>query len=150
MKIRGFIVVGLFVFLLGPAVFAQTWSEEQKDVLKTVDGVFKAAAEGNAELVKGSFSPDYRGWHLHAGDPHPKSMDQVAPWMEHAFKKSRIHLYTIHPLAIDIHGDTAAVFYVCDMLYTIEGGKEQRQSVKMLDVYQKQDGKWLLIADFTE
>ena len=61
-----------------------------------------------------------------------------------------MELYTLHPLAIDVHGDTAVVFYVVDLLYAMDESNEVRKAVKMMDVYQKQDGKWLLIADFTE
>ncbi len=63
-------------------------------------------------------------------------MAQIAHWMEHSFGKNKMQLYTLHPLAIDIHNDTAVVFYVCDLLYADEEGKETRKAVKMMDVYQ--------------
>ena len=150
MKARWFLVVGIIVFLVGSVSFAQTWSAEQKEVLATVDGAFKAVMERDTEAVKGVFSPNYRGWHVDSGDPGPKTLEQVMPWMEHSFARNKMELYTLHPLAIDVHGDTAVVFYVVDLLYAMDESNEVRKAVKMMDVYQKQDGKWLLIADFTE
>ena len=150
MRFKVIFLVVIVMFFIGSAVMAQSWSEEQLEVWNNVNTVFKAAAGDDLDLVKGYFSENYRGWHVDSGDPHPKTMAQIAPWMEHSFGKNKMQLYTLHPLAIDIHNDTAVVFYVCDLLYADEEGKETRKAVKMMDVYQEQGGKWLLIADFTE
>ena len=56
-------------------------------------------------------------------------------------------LYHLYPFAIDLHGDIAIVFYSYQQVIEQKDGSDKDDQGKWTDVYQKIDGKWLLIAD---
>ena len=55
--------------------------------------------------------------------------------------------YDMHPLAIDIHGDVAVVFFSFRALYEDQDGKKTVEYGRWTDIYRKSGGRWLLIAD---
>ena len=51
------------------------------------------------------------------------------------------------PLAIDIHGDVAIVFFSYRLLLQDKDGEETVEKGRWTDIYRKKGKRWLLIAD---
>jgi ketosteroid isomerase-like protein len=119
------------------------WSPTQKEVWATVEELWKASSAGDLESWFAMVSNDFRGWSN--ADPAPTGKE-VARQRASLRVWKRI-FYHVHPLAIDIHGDVAIVFYSFSTESEYPDGSRTPATGKWTDIFRKQDGRWLLIAD---
>jgi ketosteroid isomerase-like protein len=139
------ILIVLCITLLSSAqLFGQEWSEEQKEVWAQVEGRWQAWVDG--DLTKGlSFgADDARGWYDRSPAPITKKDDK--PGIERWLQNNKIVFIHQHPIAIDIHGEVAIVFYLRQLVLEQKDGSEMNTQSKNSEIYQKINGKWLLIS----
>ncbi len=91
------------------------------------------------------FHPDYRGWPYQATLPGDKAI--VRKFVQQGMKTSETLVSTIQPVAIQIHGNVALVYYYYAVIEKDAEGKEQSRSGRSLDILMKQGKKWVLIGD---
>ena len=131
--------------LLTPAqpAHAQEWSPEQDEVLSTLKDLWRYSTEGDIDSWYALVSEDYRGWSV--ADPIP--MDKAATRWRNSQRNWQRIFYQIQPLAIDIHGDVAIIFYsyMADMAHP--DGSRSTSTGRWTDVFRREGGRWLLIAD---
>jgi len=135
----------VLTMLMTPAV-AQTWDRAQTQVWNDVDKLWEAFSSGNADAVSKRLHDKYRGWSLQ--DPFPSTKEEGRKWTEMEVVASTGSLYSIKPIAIDIHGDVAVVFYSYRTTVKDEDGDTEIETGRWTDIYRKSGGDWLLIADY--
>ena len=131
-------------FVTAP-LFAQEWSAAQKEVWKNVEASWALYDQGNLEGFMAYFHPDFRGWIYHAKLPNDKAT--VRKFVEHGMKTSKTLVTDIQPVAIQIHGNVALVYYYYAVIEEDAEGKEEVSSGRWLEILKKQGDKWVLIGD---
>ncbi len=144
-KVMVLLMVAL-AFLVSPAVVAQEWSAEQTEVWAAVQGIWDLSLQEDPAAMIATIHPDYMGW-SYSGD-YPNGKEATAKWMEYNFTKYKWVLFDLKPMAITVDGDFAIVHYFYTGIYT-DLTKEEDDTTKgrWTDVYKKEGGNWLLIAD---
>ena len=134
-----------FFLFSSNVLFGQDWSAEQKEVWAKVEGLWQAMAEGDYNKFASFFGKDFRGWRDDWQAPH--TLKSFQPWMERWLKNNKYVLYDIHPLAIDIHGNVAIVFWTWQEVLEHKDGSDMFNRGKWTSIFQKTDGKWLIIGE---
>ena len=88
-------------------------------------------------------SEDFRGWSN--ADPAPMGKEKARE--RAALRVWRRIFYNVHPLAIDIHGDVAIVYYSFVTESEYPDGSRVTATGKWTDIFRKNGDRWLLIAD---
>jgi ketosteroid isomerase-like protein len=138
-------LTALLLIPLMPAqpALAQEWSPEQEEVLSTLQDLWRYSSDRDIESWYDLVSEDYRGWSV--ADPMP--LDKAASRHRNSQRRWRRVFYRIQPMAIDIHGDMAIVFYSFLMDTEHPDGSRSTSAGRWTDVFRKEGGRWLLIAD---
>jgi len=146
MKVRiiSIIVICLALFLFG-GVFAQQWSDAEKEVWKNVETYWDLAAKGDTEGFLSYFHGDFSGWINTAELPHDRATREK--FIRFYNPKTKTLLYNIEPLTIKIHGNVAIVHYIYMEVSKYQDEKEQSEQGRWTDILMKQDGKWVMIGD---
>lgn len=119
------------------------WSPAQKEVWAGVEELWRVSSAGDLESWFALVSDDFRGWSN--ADPAPFGKE-VARHRASLRVWKRI-FYHVHPLAIDIHGDVAIVFYSFVTESEYPDGSRASATGKWTDIFRRQGDRWLLIAD---
>ena len=146
MKSLGISMVFLCLIFSAGQVQAETWSPAEKEVLKAIDDCNLAYKAENLEaLLATCYHDDYVRFRygapstLNKADVHKMTLiewansDEVEWWVK--------------PLAMRIVGDVAIVHYYWYARFRDKDGKEANTRQRFTDVWVKQEGKWLKIAD---
>jgi len=146
MKIRiiSLSIIGLAMFLR-TGVFAQQWSDSQKEVWKNVETYWDLAAKGDTEGLLTYFHSDFSGWVNSAHLPHDKATREK--FIRFYNPKTKTLLHDIKPLAIKIHGNIAIVHYSYTDVSKYGEEKEKSEQGRWTDILMKQGDKWVMIAD---
>jgi ketosteroid isomerase-like protein len=140
------LLIVLCITLLGSAqLFGQEWSDEQKEVWATVESGWQAWIDGDISEIQSFRADDYRGWD--ESSQAPRTLKEFKAWAERWIQKNKLVLFHISPVAIDIHGDIAIVFFSFQLVSEHKDGSEQDLKGNAIDIYRKINDKWLLIAD---
>ena len=113
----------LFLFITNLAS-AQQWTDDQKDVLKTVQTYIDLYASNNLAEVYNFVDDSYWGW---------------------SYKGKEV-LYRITPLKVWVRGDSAYVHYTFEGIYEMNDGKIIRDVGHRTHILMKKDGKWLVVG----
>ncbi len=128
----------------GP-VQAGDWSDEQKEVWKSVEAYTSLAAAGDVEGFYGYFHEDYAGWSYDT--PMPYGIESVKKWAGYFIPKREMLVYEITPVAIKVHGDFAFVHYYYSQAYKDSEGKMKFANGRWTDILKKEGGRWMMIGD---
>lgn len=131
--------------LAASSTFAQEWSDKQKEVWKNVETYWDLETKQDLEGFLSYFHDDYRGWENNAALPISKS--ELRKFVAHSFQTEKRLVYTIQPVAIQVHGDVAFVDYYYTEVVKDAEGKEKNHSGRWTDILMKQGDKWVLIGD---
>jgi ketosteroid isomerase-like protein len=74
-------------------------------------------------------------------------MDKATARYRASLRNWKRIFHDVHPLAIDIHGDVAIVFYSFNTETEHPDGSRTTATGKWTDIFRKQGDRWLLIAD---
>jgi ketosteroid isomerase-like protein len=135
-----------FTLLLTPASgVAQKWTPQQQEVWRTVEALWKAFGSGDVDGFYNLVSDDYRGWSNSMRFPVDKATERK--WSTRWHGENKILMYELFPLAIDLHGDVAVVFFSFKILRQDKDKEQTMRRGRWTDIYRKVDRRWLLIAD---
>ena len=139
----------MLVLFIGMAVLsntalAQEWSAEQQDVWKAVGNWWELLTNNDAEGIKALIHKDYAGWGW--GDNATEGYAESLRWANHMVPKGKIAYINLKPLDILVMGDVAVIHYYYSKFQSVDG-KETVERGRWTDVWKKEGGKWLLIAD---
>src|SRR5713101_3868381 len=117
----------------------QDWSDAQKDVWKTVQGLWRVWQK---EDVAGSASymhPDFSSWNYRDDLPETFSKTET----EAVFKMRSLSAYELKPLTIKVYDNFAFVHYrYSSVTHAKSDGREQKVEGRYTDILIKQNGRW--------
>jgi ketosteroid isomerase-like protein len=135
----------LFLFLfISNFASAQQWTDEQKDVLKTVQTYNDLIASNNWTEFYNYLDDSYCDWSY--SQPAPRSKVDLIKLMNYWKTKVKEVSYIITPLKIWVNGNFAFVHYVYSEIYEMNDGKINEGKGRWTDILMKKDGKWLLVG----
>jgi len=123
-------------------VFGQEWTDEQKEVWKSVQANWGTLKNGDVEAALAEYHDDLVTWWVSKPEPLRKvHMKQIyRNWLDY----DKLVSYELKPLAITVFNNVANVFYIYKWNGNILSDKGRR-----LEVWVKQDNKWLEIGALT-
>jgi ketosteroid isomerase-like protein len=121
----------------------EAWSQNQVEVWATVEELWRVSSDGDLESWFALVSDDFRGW----SNADPAPLDKEAARHRASLRVWKRIFYHLHPLAIDIHGDVAIVFYSFLTETEYPDGTRTTATGKWTDIFRKEGDRWLLIAD---
>ena len=143
LKIMLVLFIGMLV--LSNAALAQEWSAEQQEVWKANENWWELYKNNDAEGIKALIHKDYVGWSW--GDYATEGQAEAQKWADHMIPKgTKIIYHNLRPLDILVIGDVAVLHYYYSTRKTVDG-KDTTKQGRWTDVWKKEGGKWLLIAD---
>ena len=146
MKKWSFYLIGIsLTVFLSTALFAQDWSDAQKEVWETVKTYNDMAVKGDTQGFLSYIDESYSGWYYFMDAPADKNSlkNIVIYW----FANSK-HLYsTLTPAKIWVDGDYAYVHYYYTEYSEDDEGKKKYENGRLTDILLKKDGKWIVVGD---
>jgi len=133
------------MFLTVPLAFAADWNATQKEVWKNVEAYWAAQAAGDLEGFLSYFHSDYLGWTYNSSLPEDKA--SVRKWIAYEMKSSKVQVYEVKPVAIQVYGNVAFVHYFFAQALKDAEGKEKSVQGRWTDILMKQGDKWVMIGD---
>ena len=136
-----FVLFG-FILLFVVPVFGQEWSAEQKEVWKSVQANWGTLKNDDVEAALAEYHDDLVTWWVSKPEPLRKvHMKQIyRNWLDY----DKLVSYELKPFAITVFNNVANVFYIYKWNGNILSDKGRR-----LEVWVKQDNKWLEIGGLT-
>ncbi len=129
---------------------AQICTKEQKAVWQEVENMWANWKAGDLDAAFANITNDYLGWN--DSRPMPLSKDEwVNPMIATKNMRSKIN-YDIEPARILVHNNAAVVhyYYSYSFLLTEEGESNKvSQQGKWSEFFIRENGKWMLLGDFT-
>jgi ketosteroid isomerase-like protein len=142
LKIMLVLFVGMAV--LSNTALAQKWSSEQQEVWKAEENWWELYKNNDVEGIKALIHQDYVGWFW--GDYATEGHAEALRWASHMIPKVKITYTNLKPLDILVMGDVAVLHYYYSKRQSVDG-KETVEQGRWTDIWKKEGGKWLLIAD---
>jgi ketosteroid isomerase-like protein len=127
---------GVIVFW-GFQVSAEDWNEAQKEVWKSVEAGWDLFVKGDIDAIAAIAAEGYLEWW--PNDPSPFGNDYMKAKYKRWFDGNKPVSYELKPVALNIIGDVANVFY----FYKWNGDKMPATiSGRQYSTWIKQDNKW--------
>jgi ketosteroid isomerase-like protein len=132
--------------LAGPPALAQQWSPAQSEVWKNIEEFWARDAAGDLEGVLSHVHEDYVGWDI--TEPMTTDKARLRKYLDYRYKSDvKSAIQDIQPVAINIFGDVAIVYYNFGILQKDGKGEESYVEGRWAEVFLKQGNKWVLIGD---
>ncbi len=129
---------------------AQICTKEQKAVWQEVENMWTNWKAGDLDAAFANVDKDFLGWNDE--DPMPLSKDKwVNPMKETLNMRTKIN-FSIEPARILVRDNAAVVHYYYKYSFLYTDGEESNKisyEGKWTEFFIKDDGKWMLIGDFT-
>jgi hypothetical protein len=133
---------GLLLFT--PALFGQTWSPEQREVLAVVEESWEADLAEDATWVDRLTHPGLLSWGL--GYPMPRDRAQTKRWNQYGDENSNALLHHLAPVGIATHGDAAVVHYYVSVAFEDREGDRETIHTRCTDVLVREGSAWKYLA----
>jgi len=143
-SVKTILIISTCLFLT-TYVQSQNWSQEQTEVWKVVEGVWDAVQKGDAEIMVAFFHEDYKGWEW--GDQYPRTKKTASEYFHYFFPSIHIITFSLEPMAIIVKNEMAVIHYYYTTLSEDGNGNSSEEKGRWTDIYVKEKGKWLMIAD---
>lgn len=143
MKTLSGLAVALSVFLPA-AVGAQTWSPEQAEVWKVVEDSWVAETAGNPDWYDEFVHPAFQGWSM--SNPFPRSFQEGKRWNRFSRETSRNLIYSLHPMAIVVQGNTAMAFYYISGADEDLKGERKTTHSRQVETLIRVNGEWKFLG----
>jgi ketosteroid isomerase-like protein len=128
------------------SVSAQQWSDNQKEVWKSVENYWILDDSRDLNGFLEYFDESYKGWSYDTEKPLNKTELRKAVSKDYEEDKGLTTKSTLIPLEIWIKGDIAFVHYSFTRIKSKEG-KSETASGRWTDILQKKGDKWVLVGD---
>lgn len=123
------------------------WSPDQRAVWTQVQELWALSTAGDVDAWFAKVSEDYRGWSITDQTTRDKTAWRGMAEDRFVSEGPRRVAYHVEPVSVDIHGSVAIVYYLYDALMRSPDGALTPTTGQWTDVFRKQGGDWLLVAD---
>jgi len=135
------------LFLLPLTAEGQEWSAEQLEVWQTVEASWVAETEVGISWYDEFVHPDFKGWSMTR--PYPMDLDTARRWSRYGRETSKTLIFSLHPMAIVIQGNTAVAFYYVSAGDEDEKGERETTHSREVDTFVRENGKWMILSWMT-
>jgi len=136
-----FILLGA---LLSFATVAQDTTDDEADVLLTIEREWEAAQKGDQDEIDDMLAKDFMGWEKTS--PAPRSKNSNSKWRRFSEQMGRIVRYELYPLSITVHNDVAIAHYLYSTAYKAKGGEIEMANGRYTDVLVRTEEGWRFVA----
>lgn len=136
-----FILLGA---LLSFATMAQDTTDDEADVLLTIEREWEAAQKGDQDKIDDMLTRDFMGWEKTS--PAPRSKNSNSKWRRFSEQMGRIVRYELYPLSITVHNDVAIAHYLYSTAYKAKGGEIEMANGRYTDVLVRTEDGWRFVA----
>lgn len=144
------ISITMIVMFGASTLNAQNFTKEQKAVWQEVENKWTNWKTGDLDVAFANIDKDFLGWN--SEDPMPVSKEKwVSPMKQTLSMRTKIN-FDIEPARILVRDNAAVVHYYYKYSFLYNDGQESQNISDMgkwSEYFIKEDGKWLLIGDFT-
>lgn len=144
MNVTARLVLSLFGSLLFSAAMAQDTTDDEADVLLTIEREWEASQKGDQKIIDGMLTIDFMGWEKTS--PAPRSKSSNAKWRRFSEQMGRIVRYELYPLSITVHGDVAVAHYLYSTAFKNKDGEIEMANGRYTDVMVRTEDGWKFVA----
>ena len=134
----------LFGALLSFATLAQDTTDDEADVLLTIEREWEAAQKGDQDKIDDMLTRDFMGWEKTS--PAPRSKNSNSKWRRFSEQMGRVVRYELYPLSITVHDDVAIAHYLYSTAYKAKGGEIEMANGRYTDVLVRTEDGWKFVA----
>ena len=138
----------LVLIFIGSALFsavgAQDVSDDEANVLLTIEREWEASRKGDQDKIDDMLTEDFMGWARNS--PAPRSKTSTSNWSRFRTEMGRIVRYEIYPLSVTIHGDVAVAHYLYSSAFKNKKGEIEMMNGRYTDVLARSEDGWKFIA----
>jgi ketosteroid isomerase-like protein len=130
--------------LLVSASLAQDATDDEADVLLTIEREWEAARKGDQDKVDDMLTQDFMGWGK--SSPAPRSKRSNSQWRRFNEQTGRVVRYELYPLSITVHGDVAVAHYLYSTAFKPKEGDIKMSNGRYTDVLVRTEDGWKFLA----
>jgi len=138
----------LALVLLGPllvsATLAQDTTNDEANVLLTIEREWEAAQKGDQDKVDDMLTQDFMGWGKTS--PAPRTKSSNSQWRRFADQMGEVVRYELYPMSITIHGDVAIAHYLYSTAFENKDGDIEMSNGRYTDVLVRTEDGWKFLA----
>ena len=138
----------LLLILIGSTLFtavgAQDKSDDEANVLLTIEREWEASRKGDQDKIDDMLMDDFMGWGN--SSPAPRSKTSTSNWSRFRAEMGRIVRYEFYPLSITIHGDVAVAHYLYSSAFKNKKGEIEMSDGRYTDILVRSEDGWKFIA----
>ena len=138
------LVLIFFSSLLFSATQAQDNSDDEADVLLTIEREWDAGREGDHDKIDAMLTANFMGWAK--SSPAPRSRNSNSQWRRFGEQIGRVVRYELYPLSITINGDVAVAHYLYSTAFEPKEGEIEMANGRYTDVLVRTEDGWKFLA----
>jgi hypothetical protein len=120
--------------------------DDKQEILNHIHGIFRAYMDADTATIRATHSVDWTGFNSQSRTI-VRGIDQYMANANRALSNSRIVRYALEETDVQIHGETAIVYYVANWSVRVNGLDQLvRIHARSVDVYQRRSGEWIQIG----
>ncbi len=142
------IITKLVLILVGStllsAASAQDATDDEADVLLTIEREWEASRKGDQDKIDDMLTDDFMGWGRTS--PAPRSKTSTSNWSRFSTEMGRIVRYEIYPLSVTVRGDVAVAHYLYSTAFKDKKGEIEMSNGRYTDVLVRTEDGWKFVA----
>ena len=142
------ITMKLLLILFGSTLFfaasAQDDTNDEADVLLTIEREWEASRKGDQDKIDDMLTADFMGWGKNS--PAPRSKTSTSNWSRFSTEMGRIVRYELYPLSITVRGDVAVAHYLYSTAFKDKKGEIEMSNGRYTDVLVRTEDGWKFVA----
>ncbi len=123
---------------------AQSWSDAQKEVWKTVVSQWEAAKAQDPSMSDTYLHDSFLGWG--DGNPMPRDKSSTKRWTKYGEANSKTLEQELNPVGIVVEGSVAVVHYYYSVATENRKGERETNHGRYTDILLKEGERWRFIA----
>ena len=144
MNVTARLVLTLLGSLLFSASIAQDATDDEVDVLLTIEREWEATQRGDQKRIDDMLTTDFMGWGKNS--PAPRSKNSNSKWRRFSEQMGRVERYELYPLSITVHGDVAVAHYLYSTAFKNKDGEIKMANGRYTDVLVRTEDGWKFVA----
>lgn len=124
----------------------QNWNDEQNQILGAEKNFDDALSNGNLDELNAFYAPDYVDFSYYSDKPSGKE-ETINNFSKMLKAGDKFSVVNMTPFAVSANNDFAFVDYDITGSMTDSSGVAKTRTERWTDIFQKKDGKWMLVGD---
>ena len=126
------------------AASAQDATDDEADVLLTIEREWEASRKGDQDKIDDMLTDDFMGWGKTS--PAPRSKTSTSNWSRFSTEMGRVVRYELYPLSVTVRGDVAVAHYLYSTAFKDKKGEIEMSNGRYTDVLVRTEDGWKFVA----